>query len=459
MPRPASLIVLGLCLPMAGAATAAVHPKKPVRVALDYRRLAGAERCPSRMQLEKEVAEILGRPPFAKSARRTVQCTLRGEKEALHARVQLIDGRSRKVLGVRELSGTGPSCEELGSATAFAIALAIDPLAKPPPPRPSVVAAAGAAGASASGAAGAAGATGAGLAAAAPPSPPPPSPPPPRPPPRSSRPEVRLVPDAGSVGALALAPLLLAPGPDAGPLGAADAGVALPPPDGGAGALLPAAALAALSADSGVGAPSADAGLAMLEPDAGPEALAPDAGVAAEGEAAAAATEPSSGPSADWRPIAGVGAVGTAGMLPGIAGGVLVHAGAASSDASVEVEGRWLPGTTLAFGAGSIATSEWTAALVGCARFGSWGACGLAQAGQLEAQGQGYSQTEEVNPWVVAVGARAQWEWVFADPVGLRIHLDGTVNLIRPRLLVDSQVAWTAPPAAVWLGGGLFGRF
>ena len=63
-------------------------------------------------------------------------------------------------------------------------------------------------------------------------------------------------------------------------------------------------------------------------------------------------------------------------------------------------------------------------ALVGCARFGSWAACGLTQAGPLNARGQGYSAPKEASAWVVSVGARAQWEWVFADPIGLRLHLD-----------------------------------
>jgi hypothetical protein len=60
---------------------------------------------------------------------------------------------------------------------------------------------------------------------------------------------------------------------------------------------------------------------------------------------------------------------------------------------------------------------------------------------------------------MVSAGARGQWEWLFADPVGLRLHLDGAVNLVRPRFLVDSQEAWAVPPVSVWIGGGLFGRF
>src|SRR5262249_56080823 len=105
----------------------------------------------------------------------------------------------------------------------------------------------------------------------------------------------------------------------------------------------------------------------------------------------------------DWRPVVGVGAVGVAGALPGIAGGLVVHAGAASSTASVELEGRWLPGTSITFGTGTISTSMISAALVGCARFGPWAACGLSQAGPLSATSQGFTSSEEVGPWVVSV--------------------------------------------------------
>jgi hypothetical protein len=516
MSRPAGLVVLGLCLSLTGAATVSARSRpKPARVSLEYRKLAGAERCPSRAQLESQVNEILRRPSFAKTARRKVRCVLGGKDGGIAARVQLVDTRSGRVLGVRELSGSGPSCEELGGAVALAIALAIDPLARPPsPPPPPVTAtpgasAAGSAGADAgtvgpiaagpgptgsvkagsgttgsrssgsarpgsaagSGAAGvaagvaAAGAAGSGAAGTVATRPPlspgrPPPPPPPHPPPSPATrpPDARAAPDAGPLATLGLIPLVAALVPDAGVLlpPVRDAG-ALPAaiPDAGVG--LPDAGPPPV-VDAGVPPAAADAGPAALAVDAGPEERSPDAGVPPE-LAAGPAVAASEAAATGWRPVVGVGAVGTVGTLPGVAGGVLLHAGAASSTASIEVEGRWLPGTSTQFGSGSVSTSMVSGALVGCARFGSWAACGLAQAGPLSARGQGYSRTEEGSAWMVSVGARGQWEWVFADPIGLRLHLDAAANLIRPRLLVDSQAAWTAPPVSVSVGGGLFGRF
>ena len=449
MLRPAGLVVLGLSLSLLDGATVSARARQtPARVVLDYRKLAGAERCPSRAELEGQVSEILGHRPFARTAKRTVRCVLRGAEGGIGARVQLLDTPSGRVLGVRELSGTGPGCAELGGAVALAIALAIDPLAKPPARRPpaAVASASGGAGAGASTSAGTSAAAASMAAASVAPSPIPPAP-------RSVPPTPRLVPDAGPLAALGLVPLVVSV-PDAGarlPAGS-DAGAASP--DAG---VLPDAG----PPDAGPPVGPLDSGVAALPVDAGPEVPVADAGVPPVlAEVAAAAAEPPPAPSpTGWRPVAGAGAVGVAGALPGFAGGVLVHAGAASSTASVEAELRWLPGTSLAFGSGSISTSQVSGVLVGCARFGNWAACGLTQAGPLNARGQGYSETKEVSSWVVSVGARAQWEWVFADPIGLRLHLDAAANLLRPRLLIDSQEAWATPPFSVSVGGGLFGRF
>ncbi|MGZ3479867.1 MAG: hypothetical protein ACXU81_05925, partial [Myxococcaceae bacterium] len=107
-----------------------VSRSAPHRVTFDYRRLAGAERCPDRAALEAQVTDILGQRPFAGRAPRAVRCTLRGAQNAIAAKVELVDARSHRVLGIRELSA--PGCDELGAAVALAIALAIDPLARPP---------------------------------------------------------------------------------------------------------------------------------------------------------------------------------------------------------------------------------------------------------------------------------------------------------------------------------------
>jgi hypothetical protein len=464
MSRQGRLLAVAVCLALTGVAIGKPRVRKPsAKVVLDYRRLAGAEPCPTKPELEAQVREILRRTPFARKAPRSVRCVLRGDKAGLAARVQLLDSRSGRVLGVRELSGTGPSCEELGGAVALAIALAIDPLARPPrpppsatvtatpplppapvtPPPPPPVSSPVGAGAAAS----AAGAGGKGVSAA---------------PPTGLPTRGGLLADAGPLAPLALGPLVAAQSPDAGrPVSPPDAGPA--PVDAG----VPAPDAGTPPVDAGVGAvdagpPPPDAGASI--PDAGspPDAgalIEPDAGVEATEAGAPVLAAAPAAPRTGWRPVVGAEAIGAVGVLPGFAGGVLVHAGAASETASIELEGRWLPGTRQTFGTGFVSTSLVSGALVGCARFGSWAACGLALAGPLRGKGEGFSRTQEASAWMVSAGARAQWEWMFADPVGLRLHLDGAVNIVRPRFLVDSQEAWVLPPVSLWVGGGLFGRF
>ena len=461
------LLAIALCLGLSGVAAGKTPVRKsPSRVVLDYRRQTGAERCPTKPELEAEVRKILGRSAFTGKAPRTVRCVLRGEGAGLAARVQLVDARSGRVLGVREISGTGPGCEELGASVAFAIALAIDPLARPPraagatvgatsavarPPAAPLPPAATSAGPGVSNAAGSAGsAMGAGAMGVS-------GAPRTVPPTRGG-----LATDAGRLSPVALAPLALARPPDAGPPPPpTDAGVTVPdagtrPPDAGA----PVVDAGTPMIDAGGGAPdaglsTADAGVpaaSALQLDGGTEVIATEAGTPV---LVREAPEPKMG----WRPVVGVEALGAAGVLPGFAGGVLVHAGAATSTASVEIEGRWLPGTARAFGTGSVSTSLVAGSVVGCARFGSWSACGLALAGPVSAKGSGFARSQDASAWMFSAGASGRWEWLFADPVGLRLHLDGAVNLVRPRFLVDSQEAWAVPPVSVWVGGGLFGRF
>ena len=147
------------------------------------------------------------------------------------------------------------------------------------------------------------------------------------------------------------------------------------------------------------------------------------------------------------------------GLVPSAAFGVVAHGGVAFGVASVELEARWLPSTSLAFEGGTISSTLVTAGLVGCATFGPWAACGLLETGPYSAQGKGFTESQSHTTWVLGLGARGQWDWVFAHPVGLRVHVDGLVNVLRTRLLVGEDVAWEAPSVALAVGVGLFVDF
>jgi hypothetical protein len=513
MRRLAGLGMLALVLLPANGASAAATRRRHLSASLHYQRRPGASGCPSEAELRKEVKAILGYSPFVKNAGTSLSCVLWTDAKAQHARIQLRDLRTRKLVGQRDLSASGPGCEQLGSAVALAIALAVDPLAKPPA-RPEVAAAAPVVG--------------------SPPTPPPPSVPVTPPPTRPTRAapttaasrtgasraaggkgtagpgatatvgtatstvasvgggQARPLPDAGFTGAaellpaladagiltlvqdagpaqsgeftdagtaLALAPLLLAAAPDAGgtqtQTAAPDAGAAL--------ALAPLALLR--SADAGPVSSTASASTA----DAGvpaPTALVaatPDAGLSEPGPGPAeqepVATDTASAPGRPWHVFAGAEGDLTVGLVPSTAFGASLFVGVAWPFASAELEARWIPSTSIAFQGGTISSTLFSVGASGCALFGPWGACGVVEAGPFSSTGSGYAQSIEASTWVVSLGARAQWTWVFANPVGLRLHVDGLASLIRPRLLVNASQAWEAPPVSLVVGAGLYARF
>ncbi|MGO9830375.1 MAG: hypothetical protein ACLPJH_09555 [Myxococcaceae bacterium] len=449
-PGRALLASGALFLPsLGGAATTAHHS----HASLDVTRGAGAHGCPSEKELRRAVSSILGYSPFDANARRRVSAVLSASGGTFHARIHLRDTRSHKSLGVRELSASGPTCEELGSAMALAIALAIDPLAQPPPARvhpvpplppvpgnaapatssaetasPSAGLAAGAATAGAAFAGSVSSGPGAGSAtprASSVRPPPPPTPALPQPPTGAATP-----PDAGAEALAAAAP----------PLG----------PDAGAPAV-PKVAVA-------VAAEGTDAGAPPTATPPLPEPLPVAPVVAAP--AAEAPSPPASQDARPWHGIVGAAAEWTVGLVPQRAFGVLVHGGVAFRVFSLELEVGWLPSTSFAFQHGTISSSLVTAALVGCGTYGGFGLCAVAQTGPLTSQGQGYATVSSSTSWVLAFGVRGQWDWVFAHPVGLRLQATGLVNAVQTRLQVGAEpaplTAWTSPTFALSLGAGLF---
>jgi hypothetical protein len=429
------LALVRLLLPAAGEAAPA---PRPAQASLSVSKKASAHSCPAEKELRANVTAILGYAPFHKGARRHVTAVLWAADGTFHARIKLLDARTHKTLGNRELSAAGPTCEALSEAMALAIALAIDPLAQPPQKPaaalPPVAVASGPTPAARPKAAPAlAASSSTAVASSREPAQPAPAPLPSEPP---------LLPleamDAGAPeAAAALTPA------DAG--GEADAGTALAVPG------LPAAV---------------DAGAALAVPglpaavDAGaPAAVAPVVVPPVETPAPVATASQETPPSGGFHGLVGAGADVTVGLVPSTAFAAVLHGGVAWNFASAELEARWLPSTSTAFGVGTISSTLRTGALVGCATFqsvGAFGACGLLEVGPLTSQGRGYSESFKTTTWTVALGVRGQWDWVFAHPVGLRVHVDGLVNVVRTRVLVGPDVAWQAPTLALDVGAGLF---
>jgi hypothetical protein len=114
-----------LCL--GGAANAQGEPKKPTATyALSFVRGAGAEGCPSRQELEREVSTRLGHSPFESVSSRSIEILTERTAEGYRSVVSVLD-QDGKLLGRRVLVGEEPTCTPIFSATALAVALLIDP--------------------------------------------------------------------------------------------------------------------------------------------------------------------------------------------------------------------------------------------------------------------------------------------------------------------------------------------
>ena len=94
--------------------------------ALSFVRGAGAEGCPNRHDLEREVSEKLGRAPFEPAASRSIEILTERTPEGHRSVVSVID-RDGKLIGRRVLLDETATCAPIFSATALAVALLIDP--------------------------------------------------------------------------------------------------------------------------------------------------------------------------------------------------------------------------------------------------------------------------------------------------------------------------------------------
>ena len=130
--------VRGLISALAISATA--QAQKPERTgselySLSWVRGEGADGCPARNELSREVTLRLGRNPFDDAASLSIEIRVERLGEGFESRIHVRDERGQ-VIGRRALSQQEPECHALFSATALAVALLIDPDAASREPQP-----------------------------------------------------------------------------------------------------------------------------------------------------------------------------------------------------------------------------------------------------------------------------------------------------------------------------------
>jgi len=93
---------------------------------LNYERGPGAEHCPEEPTVRKAVADRLGYDPFVEAAAKTIVARVLRVADRLEADVELVDQLGHPQ-GSRKFSTDAARCDELISAVALSISIAIDP--------------------------------------------------------------------------------------------------------------------------------------------------------------------------------------------------------------------------------------------------------------------------------------------------------------------------------------------
>ena len=114
---------VGLCAILWAGRAKAETPALAYETA--WTRTPGAEACPSTSVLERAVARYLGSPSEVEAARVFEASVSRGETGFVV--VLRVRSREGATLGERELRDASADCGNILEATAFAIALAVDP--------------------------------------------------------------------------------------------------------------------------------------------------------------------------------------------------------------------------------------------------------------------------------------------------------------------------------------------
>jgi hypothetical protein len=123
------LVALAIALGARGASGQAeteAPPSDAERYSLSWVRDEGAEACPARADLAREVTKRLGRAPFDENAARSIEIQVAHGPRGFESLTRVRDATG-KVVGRRELVSEEAGCESIFSATALAVALLIDP--------------------------------------------------------------------------------------------------------------------------------------------------------------------------------------------------------------------------------------------------------------------------------------------------------------------------------------------
>jgi len=160
-------------------------------------------------------------------------------------------------------------------------------------------------------------------------------------------------------------------------------------------------------------------------------------------------------PNPAWVVFGVVGVLGSAGALPSSALGFEAGMGIRRAPLSLALEGRADLPASKSVADGSISAGLITGSLVPCYRLGPVDACGLVSAGALRASAHDIAEAQQRTRFYAELGARAGIGLPVHESVGLRLHVDVAIPLVRHTLAIEDEPVWTSTTVVGALGVGV----
>jgi hypothetical protein len=157
---------------------------------------------------------------------------------------------------------------------------------------------------------------------------------------------------------------------------------------------------------------------------------------------------------------ASAGGVATLGVAPLPVAGAALGVAVRARRLSVAIEGRIdAPSSTPATGGGRVSSWMAVAALVPCGHAGPLFACGLGQAGLMQASSEGVTEPRSTSLGWLAAGGRFGVEVPLEPLTMLRVRSDLVVDLAPPTFELNGVTAWVAPRVAASFGADVVAHF
>lgn len=158
-------------------------------------------------------------------------------------------------------------------------------------------------------------------------------------------------------------------------------------------------------------------------------------------------------------PDVGVGAMVSAGLTPGIAGGPALAAAIHLGPWAFVLEGKYLFSAAQSYNPGVVSSSLVEGALLGCYGFGIPYLCAGGSAGRLAISGSGLTQNHDDEAFVGRILGRLGAELPLGASWFLNGYADLGISLSQPTVTVDAAPVWPSPRVGGSLGVAVHRRF